>query len=111
LAFGEVVGTSLPVRRMLEKIEHVAPTDASVLVLGESGTGKELIAHAVHENSPRRDHPLVKVNCGTLSSSLVESELFGHEKGAFTGAHDRRRGRLSLLMVALYFLMRLANCR
>ncbi len=104
LAFGEVVGTSLPVRRMLEKIEHVAPTDASVLVLGESGTGKELIAHAVHENSRRRDHPLVKVNCGTLSSSLVESELFGHEKGAFTGAHDRRRGRFELADGGTLFL-------
>jgi len=102
--FGQIVGTSLPVRLMLEKIEHVAPTDVSVLVLGESGTGKELIAHAVHEHSPRREFPLVKVNCGTLSSGLVESELFGHEKGAFTGAHERRKGRFELADGGTLFL-------
>jgi len=102
--FGEIIGTSLPVRLMLQKIEHVAPTDASVLVLGESGTGKELIAHAIHKNSPRRDNPLVKINCGTLSAGLVESELFGHEKGAFTGAHERRKGRFELADKGTLFL-------
>jgi len=102
--FGEILGTSLPVRFMLQKIEQVAATNASVLVLGESGTGKELIAHAIHDNSPRRDNPLVKVNCGTLSSGLVESELFGHEKGAFTGAHSRRKGRFELADGGTLFL-------
>ena len=79
--------------RVFEMIRQVAPTRATVLVLGESGTGKELVARAIHQMSPRRQHQLVTVHCAALSTSVLESELFGHEKGAFTGAHERRIGR------------------
>lgn len=102
--FGHIIGTSQPVQAMLQSIEQVAVTDASVLVLGESGTGKELIAHAIHDHSPRAEQPLVKVNCGAISAGLVESELFGHEKGAFTGAHSRRKGRFELADGGTLFL-------
>ena len=102
--FGDIVGSSKPIRQMLQQIEQVANTDASVLILGESGTGKELIARAIHENSPRKTQTLVKVNCGAISAGLVESELFGHEKGAFTGAHERRRGRFELANGGTLFL-------
>jgi PAS domain S-box-containing protein len=102
--FGHIVGTSKPVRMMLQQIEQVANTDVSVLVLGESGTGKELIARAIHDHSPRKDQTLIKLNCGAISSGLVESELFGHEKGAFTGAHDRRKGRFELADGGTLFL-------
>ena len=102
--FGHIVGTSKPMRNMLEKIEQVANTDVSVLVLGESGTGKELIARAIHDNSPRKNQTLVKINCGAISAGLVESELFGHEKGAFTGAHGRRKGRFELADGGTLFL-------
>lgn len=93
LAFGEIVGESLALRAVLEQVEMVAPTDATVLILGESGTGKELIASAIHERSPRREHPLVRVNCGSIPSELFESEFFGHAKGSFTGAVRDRVGR------------------
>ena len=78
---------------LLEMISYVAPTEATVLITGESGTGKELVAEALHHNSQRRDGPFVKVNCAALAESLLESELFGHEKGAFTGADRRREGK------------------
>ncbi len=78
------------------KIEQVAPTDTTVLITGETGTGKELVAHAIHSASSRRDRPLVKVNCAAFSPTLIESELFGHEKGAFTGATARKIGRFEL---------------
>jgi transcriptional regulator with GAF, ATPase, and Fis domain len=93
LAFGEIVGQSTALRSVLEQVEMVAPTNATVLILGESGTGKELVASAIHERSPRRDRPLVRVNCGSIPSELFESEFFGHTRGAFTGAVRDRIGR------------------
>ena len=93
---GEMVGTSPAMVRLRELIARVAPTDSRVLVSGESGTGKELVAAAIHSGSPRRDRPFVRVNCAALPRDLVESEMFGHEKGAFTGAAERRIGRFEL---------------
>jgi len=92
----EVIGDSESTRRVLKKVEQVAPTDSTVLVLGETGTGKELIARTIHEHSRRKDRVMVKVNCAALPSSLIESELFGREKGAFTGALTREIGRFEL---------------
>ncbi len=103
-AFDEVVGTSPALRDVLGQVELVAATNASVLIRGESGTGKELVARAIHALSPRRDHPMVKVNCAVLSAGLVESELFGHEKGAFTGATERRIGRFEVADGGTIFL-------
>ncbi len=88
-----IIGDSPAMHDLLEMIAYVAPTEATVLISGESGTGKELVAGALHRNSPRKDGPLVKVNCAALVESLLESELFGHEKGAFTGADRRREGK------------------
>jgi PAS domain S-box-containing protein len=104
LNFDELVGQSRTLTETLEKVRLVAVTDSSVLLLGETGTGKELIARAVHSNSPRKDRPLIKVNCAALPSGLVESELFGHEKGAFTGAGERRIGRFELAHEGTIFL-------
>src|SRR5262244_2624160 len=87
--FEEIVGNSPALLAVLRKVEQVAPTDSTVLLCGETGTGKELIARAIHNRSARKDRPLVKVNCSAISAGLVESELFGHVKGAFTGALDR----------------------
>ena len=102
--FSEIVGESPSLVQLLQQVEQVAPTEASVLILGESGTGKELIARAIHDRSPRKDRPLVKVNCGAIVPSLVESELFGHEKGAFTGAIQQRQGRFELADGGTIFL-------
>ncbi|HEV8000747.1 MAG TPA: sigma 54-interacting transcriptional regulator, partial [Planctomycetaceae bacterium] len=102
--FEEIVGQSVPLVHVLENVLRVAPTDASVLISGETGTGKELIARAIHFNSKRRDRPLIKVNCAALPTGLVESELFGHEKGAFTGAISRRIGRFELADGGTIFL-------
>ncbi len=91
--FGEMVGTSSALEYVRYKIEEAAPTDCTVLVLGETGTGKELVARAIHDRSSRRDRPLIKVNCAALPANLIESELYGHERGAFSGAEARRLGR------------------
>jgi len=104
LNFDELVGQSRLLTETLEKVRLVAATDSSVLLLGETGTGKELFARAVHSNSPRKDRPLIKVNCAALPSGLVESELFGHEKGAFTGAGERHIGRFELAHGGTIFL-------
>src|SRR5262249_58426056 len=88
-----IVGTSPAMREVSRLTRLVAPTPASVLLVGETGTGKEMIARAVHKLSPRADGPYVRVNCGALAESLLESELFGHIKGAFTGAIDNKTGR------------------
>ena len=93
---GELVGASAPMREIFSLIRQVAPTTATVLITGESGTGKELAARALHQLSPRRDGPFVAVNCAAMPETLIESELFGHEKGAFTGAVERRRGCFEL---------------
>ena len=99
-----IVGDSPAMGKVMQLIQHVAPTDATVLVVGESGTGKELIARAIHANSPRRYLPIVSVNCGAIPESLLESELFGHEKGAFTGAVHRRKGKLEMADGGTLFL-------
>ena len=90
-----IIGTSPAMQEVFEVVKQVAPTRATVLILGESGTGKELIAKAIHQLSPRSRQPIVTVHCAALSTTLLESELFGHEKGAFTGAHERRIGHES----------------
>lgn len=102
--FEEIIGTSEAMQKVLYKVDQVAATDATVLVLGETGTGKELITRALHRLSPRRDRPLVKVNCAALPATLIESELFGHEKGAFTGALTRKIGRFELANSGSLFL-------
>ncbi|OGP56331.1 MAG: two-component system response regulator [Deltaproteobacteria bacterium RBG_13_52_11] len=91
--FSNIIGKSPKMLELFETLSMVAPTEATVLLLGESGTGKEIIANAIHQNSPRRERPYVKVNCAALPETLLESELFGHEKGAFTGAIDKKKGR------------------
>ena len=102
--FEDIVGESAPLRSVLFQAEQVAQTDSTVLLLGETGTGKELIAKAIHAKSSRRDHALVTVNCAALPPTLVESELFGHEKGAFTGALSRKIGRFELADRSTLFL-------
>jgi DNA-binding NtrC family response regulator len=99
-----MIGRSPAMRKVLDMVSRAAPTKASILIAGESGVGKELVADAIHELSPRKDKPLVKVNCAALSAGLLESELFGHEKGAFTGAVSRRRGRFELAHGGTLFL-------
>ena len=101
---GEVTGQSPAIRKVLRLVEQVAPTDSSVLVRGETGSGKELVAQAIHRLSPRRDHLMVKVNCAALPSGLVESELFGREKGAYTGALTRQVGRFEVADGSTLFL-------
>ena len=102
--FSQILGESVELRGALQRVELVAATDATVLIQGETGTGKELFARAIHDLSPRKARPLVKVNCAALPSSLIESELFGHERGAFTGALSRRVGRFELAHQASLFL-------
>jgi len=102
--FGTLVGRSAPLRAVLARVEQVAPTDSTVLLRGETGTGKELVARAIHINSPRESKPFVRVNCAALAAGVLESELFGHEKGAFTGAVARRAGRFEVAEGGTLFL-------
>jgi len=102
--FDEIVGESPALRSVLKQVESVAPTDSTVLILGETGTGKELVARAIHNLSPRREHTFVKVNCAAIPTGLLESELFGHERGAFTGAIAQRLGRFELANGGTIFL-------
>jgi PAS domain S-box-containing protein len=102
--FDRLVGESHGLKRVLKQVETVAPTDASVLILGETGTGKELIARAIHDLSARRAHAFVRLNCSAIPTGLLESELFGHEKGAFTGAVAQKIGRLELAHQGTFFL-------
>jgi formate hydrogenlyase transcriptional activator len=104
LYFEEIVGNSEPLRRVLQEIETVAPTDSTVLIYGETGTGKELIARALHNLSSRKSNAFVKLNCAAIPTGLLESELFGHEKGAFTGAIAQRVGRFELANRGTIFL-------
>jgi two-component system, NtrC family, response regulator HydG len=100
----EIVGQSTAMQKVFDAIETVGPTDATVLVTGDSGTGKELVARAIHQASPRRFHPLVVIHCGALTETLLESELFGHEKGAFTGAQYRKKGKFEIAEGGTVFL-------
>ncbi len=102
--FEEIIGTSQALKRALGDVQTVAPTDSTVLIFGETGTGKELIARALHNLSGRREHPLVKVNCAAIPTGLLESEMFGHERGAFTGAINQRKGRFELAHRGTIFL-------
>lgn len=102
--FDNIIGKSPAMREMFETLNMVSPTDATVLITGESGTGKELIAHALHHNSHRASGPFVKLNCAALHENLLESELFGHEAGSFTGADSRRKGRFELAHTGTLFL-------
>ena len=103
-AFGDVVGESPAILGVLASVRHVAKTDSTVLVTGETGTGKELVVRAIHDLSQRKDKLLVKVNCAALPAGVIESELFGHEKGAFTGALTRKVGRFELANRGTLFL-------
>jgi len=102
--FKSIIGSSRSIREVFNMMNKAAPTKASILITGESGVGKELVADAIHDLSPRKDEPLIKVHCAALSPSLLESELFGHEKGAFTGAVSQRRGRFELASGGTLFL-------
>ncbi|HET6452712.1 MAG TPA: sigma-54 dependent transcriptional regulator [Spirochaetia bacterium] len=102
--FASIIGRSSEMRQVFEIVRQVAPSRSSVLITGESGSGKEMIAEALHYNSPRKEKPFIKVHCAALTESLLESELFGHEKGAFTGAIARKRGRFELAHLGTLFL-------
>ena len=102
--FASIIGKSAEMKHVFEMVRQVAPSRSSVLITGESGSGKEMIAEALHYNSPRKDKPFIKLHCAALTESLLESELFGHEKGAFTGAIARKRGRFELAHMGTLFL-------
>ena len=108
-SFGRIIGNSPGIRTVYRVIEQAAPTNASVLISGESGTGKELVAQTIHELSPRATFPFVAINCAAIPETLLESEIFGHEKGAFTGAHDRRTGVFELAHRGTLFLDEIAE--
>src|SRR6185436_3721541 len=101
---GEILGSSSVMKELFETLKRVAATETTVLVTGETGTGKELIAHSIHDASSRKDGPLVRVNCAAIPGTLMESEFFGHERGAFTGATTRRDGRFALADGGTIFL-------
>src|SRR5207253_7144451 len=103
-AFGSIIGNAAEMRKMYQIVEQAAPTGASVLITGESGTGKELVAQTIHRLSPRASFPFVAINCAAIPETLLESEIFGHEKGAFTGAADRRPGCFELADRGTLFL-------
>ena len=105
----DLIGRSEAIRKVLEQVENVAQSNSSVIITGESGTGKELVARAIHANSPRKYFPLISVHCGALTESLLESELFGHEKGAFTGATFNRKGRFEMADGGTIFLDEIAT--
>jgi len=107
--FDKIIGDSQKLKKALVAVEKVAPTDVTVMILGETGTGKELIAQAIHDLSGRKDNALISVNCAALSKDLIESELFGHEKGAFTGAYSQRKGRFELADGGTLFLDEIAE--
>ncbi|MGD8519874.1 MAG: sigma-54 dependent transcriptional regulator [Desulfobacterales bacterium] len=107
--FSNIIGRSPAMSKLFETMGMVAPSEATVLIVGESGTGKELIVNAIHQNSPRGEKPLIKVNCAALPETLLESELFGHEKGAFTGAIARKQGRFQLAHNSSIFLDEIAE--
>lgn len=111
LGFEEIIGQSAALREVLKKARVVAPTDSTVLLLGETGTGKELVARSVHALSTRCDNTFVKLNCAAVPSGLLESELFGHEKGAFTGAVSQKIGRIELAHKGTLFWMKSERCR
>src|SRR5260370_28559483 len=104
VGFDEIVGASAALAGVLDQVRIVAPTDSTVLIEGETGTGKELIAHAIHTHSRRKDRPFVKLNCAAIPLGLLESELFGHEKGAFTGAVSQKIGRFEAANGGTLFL-------
>ena len=106
--FADIVGESKALRRVLDDIDTVAPVDTTVLIYGETGTGKELVARAVHDLSTRKANAFVKLNCAVLPTGLLESELFGHERGAFTGAIAQRAGRFELALRGTIFLDEIA---
>jgi len=103
-AHPDIIGQSVAMKKVFDAIETVGPTDATVLITGESGTGKELVAKAIHAASPRKFHPIVTIHCGALTETLLESELFGHEKGAFTGAQYRKKGKFEVAEGGTVFL-------
>ena len=107
--FSKIIGRCKPMLKMYETLSLVAPSDATVLIIGESGTGKELVANAIHQNSPRKNNPFIKVNCAALPETLLESELFGHERGAFTGAAVQKKGRFAHAHTGTIFLDEIAE--
>jgi two-component system NtrC family response regulator len=107
--FEDILGATPPMREIFAAVARVSKTDATVLIRGESGTGKELLAKAIHSNSPRKSRPFVAINCGAIPETLLESELFGHEKGAYTGAHIQRKGRFELADGGTLFLDEIAE--
>jgi DNA-binding NtrC family response regulator len=106
---GDIIGESPEMKKVMELVGTVAPADTTVMIRGESGTGKELVARAIHNQSPRRYFPIVTVNCGAMTETLLESELFGHERGAFTGAQFRRKGKVELADGGTLFLDEIGN--